>query len=237
MSQAEHSHADRCQRLGLHRPGHFEFDPRVQEQYRARARRDGFVCGVFAKKYKLRDEFMFADYSTRELKERDHAGTGPGDASRRQRRFRTGQRLARDLGRQIDATSTGQNPFAVVLSCIDSRVPVELILDQGIGDVFSVRVAGNVVGTKTMASIEYAVGGQRRQTGSGPRAHPLRRRHSPASISWARGATSPRKPAAPTSDRSSRRSAVASRRTSAGPPNSFRRKRNRSLSMRSPSGM
>jgi carbonic anhydrase/SulP family sulfate permease len=65
--------------------------------------------------------------------------------------------LARDLGRQINATSTGQNPFAAVLSCIDSRVPVELILDQGIGDVFSIRVAGNVVGTKTLASLEYAV--------------------------------------------------------------------------------
>lgn len=111
----------------------------------------------FRKKYQLQDEVLFADYATRELKERiapDQVLTMLREGNAR---FRSGRRLSRDLGRQINATSTGQNPFAAVLSCIDSRVPVELILDQGIGDVFSIRVAGNIVGTKTLASLEYAV--------------------------------------------------------------------------------
>lgn len=111
----------------------------------------------FREKYKLRDEVLFADYATRELQERITPDQVLEMLREGNARFRSGRRLSRDLGRQINATSTSQNPFAAVLSCIDSRVPVELILDQGIGDVFSIRVAGNVVGTKTLASLEYAV--------------------------------------------------------------------------------
>lgn len=59
--------------------------------------------------------------------------------------------------RRALTSSEGQSPFATVLSCSDSRVPVELIFDRGIGDVFIVRVAGNVVGASELASIEYAV--------------------------------------------------------------------------------
>jgi len=59
--------------------------------------------------------------------------------------------------RQSLTASQGQKPFAAVLSCSDSRVPVELIFDRGIGDLFVVRVAGNVVGNSELASIEYAV--------------------------------------------------------------------------------
>ena len=61
----------------------------------------------------------------------------------------------RDLQDQVKKTSKGQYPFAVILSCIDSRVPVELVFDQGIGDVFSARVAGNVVNEDMLGSIEY----------------------------------------------------------------------------------
>ncbi|MCC9603680.1 sulfate transporter [Stieleria sp. JC731] len=111
----------------------------------------------FREKYKLQDEVLFADYATRELKERITPEQVLMMLREGNARFHTGQRLTRDLGRQINATSMGQNPFAAVLSCIDSRVPVELILDQGIGDVFSIRVAGNIIGTKTLASLEYAV--------------------------------------------------------------------------------
>ena len=53
--------------------------------------------------------------------------------------------LNRDLLQQVEETSTGQFPYATVLSCIDSRVSSELIFDQGIGDIFSVRIAGNFV--------------------------------------------------------------------------------------------
>lgn len=57
----------------------------------------------------------------------------------------------------INQTREGQYPFAVILSCMDSRTSVELIFDQGLGDLFSVRVAGNIVNSDILASIEYAV--------------------------------------------------------------------------------
>jgi carbonic anhydrase len=62
----------------------------------------------------------------------------------------------RDFQGQVKETSGGQFPFAAVLSCIDSRVPAEVVFDQGIGDIFSARVAGNVVNTDILGSIEYA---------------------------------------------------------------------------------
>lgn len=73
-------------------------------------------------------------------------------------RFLNNNVVNRDLHAQVLATSGGQNPYAVVLSCIDSRVPVELTFDLGIGDIFSVRVAGNVVNEDVLGSIEYACG-------------------------------------------------------------------------------
>ncbi len=72
------------------------------------------------------------------------------------RRFVEGTPARRDLAQQVAATSGGQYPFAVVLGCIDSRVPVETVFDQGIGDVFAARVAGNVVGGDVLGSMEYA---------------------------------------------------------------------------------
>ncbi len=111
----------------------------------------------FRDKYELHDDIQFADYSTRELLDRVSPEQVLEILREGNRRFRTGNRLTRDLGRSVGATAEGQNPLAVVLSCIDSRVPAELVLDAGLGDIFSVRVAGNVVGTKSLASIEYGV--------------------------------------------------------------------------------
>ncbi|MCF6313785.1 MAG: carbonic anhydrase [Verrucomicrobiales bacterium] len=71
-------------------------------------------------------------------------------------RFVHNLKLQRDLHEQVVATSHGQFPFAVVLSCIDSRVPTELIFDQGIGHLFCVRVAGNIVNEDVLGSMEYA---------------------------------------------------------------------------------
>ncbi len=71
-------------------------------------------------------------------------------------RFRTGHRLQRDLSRCVSATAAGQHPLAVILSCIDSRSPAELIFDCGVGDIFNVRIAGNVTSNKVLASVEYA---------------------------------------------------------------------------------
>src|SRR4029079_5769737 len=56
----------------------------------------------------------------------------------------------------IKVTASGQYPFAVILSCLDSRVPIEIVLDQGIGDVFSARVAGNVLDDSILGSMEFA---------------------------------------------------------------------------------
>lgn len=71
------------------------------------------------------------------------------------KRFSQNLKTQRDLKEQVLATSHGQFPFAVVLSCIDSRVPVEVVFDLGIGDIFSVRVAGNVVNDDVLGSIEF----------------------------------------------------------------------------------
>ena len=71
-------------------------------------------------------------------------------------RFVQEQQAGRDLMKQVDQTSTGQYPFATVLSCIDSRVSSELIFDQGIGDIFSVRIAGNFVNEDILGSMEFA---------------------------------------------------------------------------------
>ncbi|MCL6274114.1 carbonic anhydrase family protein [Muricauda sp. 2012CJ35-5] len=62
----------------------------------------------------------------------------------------------RDLLEQVAQTSSGQYPFATILSCIDSRVSAELIFDQGVGDIFSARVAGNIVNEDILGSMEFA---------------------------------------------------------------------------------
>ncbi len=71
-------------------------------------------------------------------------------------RFTNKSQVERDLNLQVAQTSTGQYPFATVLSCIDSRVPAELVFDQGIGDIFSVRIAGNFVNRDILGSMEFA---------------------------------------------------------------------------------
>ena len=72
------------------------------------------------------------------------------------KRFVKNQKADRDLLQQVEQTSSGQFPFATILSCIDSRVSSELIFDQGIGDIFSVRIAGNFVNEDILGSMEFA---------------------------------------------------------------------------------
>ena len=71
-------------------------------------------------------------------------------------RFLEGQKAERNLLEQMAITSKGQFPFAVVLGCINSRVPPELIFDLGIGDIFSIRIAGNFVNQDILGSMEFA---------------------------------------------------------------------------------
>jgi carbonic anhydrase len=71
-------------------------------------------------------------------------------------RFINNLRYNRNLLQQVNDTAAGQFPFAVILSCIDSRTSAELIFDQGLGDIFSVRIAGNVLNHDILGSMEFA---------------------------------------------------------------------------------
>ena len=71
-------------------------------------------------------------------------------------RFQSNLMLSRDHLEQVNITAAGQFPFAVILSCIDSRTSAELIFDQGLGDVFSIRIAGNVLNDDILGSMEFA---------------------------------------------------------------------------------
>ena len=72
------------------------------------------------------------------------------------KRFQDNLKANRNLLEQVNDTSEGQFPFATILSCIDSRVSAELVFDQGLGDIFSVRIAGNFVNDDILGSMEFA---------------------------------------------------------------------------------
>lgn len=71
------------------------------------------------------------------------------------KRFVSNLKINRNLLQQANETSDGQHPFAVILSCIDSRTSAELIFDQGLGDIFSVRIAGNIINEDILGSMEF----------------------------------------------------------------------------------
>ncbi|MFZ7116121.1 MAG: carbonic anhydrase family protein [Bacteroidota bacterium] len=72
------------------------------------------------------------------------------------KRFVNNIKAHRDLLEQVNVTSSGQFPFAAILSCIDSRTSAELIFDQGLGDIFSIRIAGNILNEDILGSMEFA---------------------------------------------------------------------------------
>lgn len=72
------------------------------------------------------------------------------------KRFVSNLKFNRNLLQQVNETRDGQWPFAIILSCIDSRTSAELIFDQGLGDIFSVRIAGNIVNEDILGSMEFA---------------------------------------------------------------------------------
>ena len=71
-------------------------------------------------------------------------------------RFINNLKANRNLLQQVNETSSGQFPFATILSCIDSRTSAELIFDQGLGDIFSIRIAGNILNEDILGSMEFA---------------------------------------------------------------------------------
>ena len=110
----------------------------------------------FKERYVMEDEIQFVDVSTREVQAQLTPERVLQFLKEGNERFVTGRRLTRDLSRQVDATAAAQYPMAVVLSCIDSRSPVELIFDMGVGDAFVIRIAGNVAKEKVLGSMEFA---------------------------------------------------------------------------------
>ena len=72
------------------------------------------------------------------------------------KRFVNNLHVNRNLLQQVNETSEGQFPFSVILSCIDSRTSAELVFDQGLGDIFSIRIAGNILNEDILGSMEYA---------------------------------------------------------------------------------
>jgi carbonic anhydrase len=98
--------------------------------------------------------------TTNIMTQAEQQAMSPDDAVARlaegNRRFMTGQADPRDLPAQVQGSATAQFPFAVVLSCIDSRSSPELVFDQGLGDIFAPRIAGNYVQADLLGSMEFA---------------------------------------------------------------------------------
>ena len=109
----------------------------------------------FRNEYNFEDQIQYVDYSTRELQDSMTPQQVFHILKDGHQRVRTGRRLMRDFTRQVRAVSEAQHPLAVVLSCVDSPVPAEGVFDLGMGDVVSVRIAGNIASRKVIASIEY----------------------------------------------------------------------------------
>jgi carbonic anhydrase len=107
--------------------------------------------------YKLKDQIQFVNVSDKESQTK----MTPDDVLKilqdGNKRFITGQSTEKYLNQQVTATAYGQDPFAIILSCIDSRTTAEHIFDLGLGDIFSVRIAGNILNEDILGSMEFAV--------------------------------------------------------------------------------
>ncbi|MBX3329208.1 MAG: bifunctional SulP family inorganic anion transporter/carbonic anhydrase [Nitrospira sp.] len=136
-------------------------DPDVLDLIRDFKEQTGPAHGVevslvgFRGEYNFEDTIQYVDYSTRELQDAITPQQVLQILKDGNERVRTGRHLTRDFNRQVRATAEGQHPLAVVLSCIDSPTPAERVFDLGMGDIFSVRIAGNISSRKVLASAEY----------------------------------------------------------------------------------
>ncbi|MBS0152005.1 MAG: bifunctional SulP family inorganic anion transporter/carbonic anhydrase [Nitrospira sp.] len=136
-------------------------DPDVRDLIRDFEEQTGPANGIevsligFPSEYRFEDQIRYVDYATGELQHTITPRQVLQILQDGHERARTGRRLTRDFSRQVQATAVSQHPLAVALSCIDSRTPVELIFDLGMGDIFSIRVAGNIISREVLASAEY----------------------------------------------------------------------------------
>ena len=111
------------------------------------------ACALPGPAFALREEVMIQTYESQSEMTPDEA---LGLLKAGNARFVASRSLERDLTEQVEATASGQFPFAAVVTCIDSRTSGELIFDQGIGDIFSARIAGNYVNDDILGSLEFA---------------------------------------------------------------------------------
>ncbi len=136
-------------------------DPDVLDFIRDFKEQTGPAHGVevslagFRSRYEIEDRIQYVDYSTHALQDAMTPQQVLQLLQDGNMRVRTGRRLTRDFNRQVRATAEEQHPLAVTLSCIDSRTPAELIFDLGMGDIFSIRLAGNITSEQVLASAEY----------------------------------------------------------------------------------
>jgi carbonic anhydrase len=92
---------------------------------------------------------------TKELQQNISPGKAIDLLKEGNKRFISNLKVNRNLLQQVNETTNGQHPFAVIISCMDSRTSAELIFDQGLGDIFSIRVAGNVINEDILGSTEF----------------------------------------------------------------------------------
>ena len=107
--------------------------------------------------YKLDDHIQFVNVLDKASQQKLSADTILNILKSGNKRFVSGNSSEKYLKHQVNATSFGQNPFAIVLSCIDSRTTTEHIFDLGLGDIFSVRIAGNILNEDILGSMEFGV--------------------------------------------------------------------------------
>lgn len=112
----------------------------------------------FKEGYDKEDYISYLDVTTREIQNKAKPSDVLEMLKEGNKRFVSGQPIMRDSRRQIGNTSEGQFPQAMVLACMDSRVATEMLFDVGLGDIFSLRVAGNVAGEQGIGSMEYGCG-------------------------------------------------------------------------------
>jgi carbonic anhydrase/SulP family sulfate permease len=137
-------------------------DPDILDLIRTFEQEEAPIRGVhvsllgFHERYEFRDRILFADYTSREVRDALSPDRVLEILKEGHERFRNGEQLMRNLRKQMSATATGQTPLAAVLGCIDSRTPTEMIFDTGLGEIFTVRIAGNIAPDKVIGSLEYA---------------------------------------------------------------------------------
>ncbi len=112
----------------------------------------------FKDHYDKDDHISYIDVTTREIQNKATPADVLTMLAEGNKRFVAGEPIMRDARRQVDNTSEGQFPQAMVLTCMDSRVATEMMFDAGLGDLFSLRVAGNVAAEQELGSMEYGCG-------------------------------------------------------------------------------